>query len=649
MIKRYFLFFLLTLTIPVFAQETIQKVLKKSGDALNYPGENLLIVFDSTFVDVQETGLTYVINHTLTKILTTKGAIEQNVVKFGYDPMSAYVEIKKAQIYRRDGKIEPVDIRNTMDYPAPARAIYWGAREKMLNIGHLEPGDAVEIIMLRKGFTYALLGDEEDNKYIPPMRGHFYDIVEFFSSHPYKIKVYQVSVPRDKNLQFEIYNGETQTSSWIENGKNVYTFTKKEVLPFKGEPKMVALSDVAPKLLLSTSPDWFAKSTWFFKVNEDFGSFESVPEIKTKVNQILIGAKNELDSVSRLTHWCADEIRYSGISMGKGEGFTLHKGAMTFTDRCGVCKDKAGMLITMLRTAGFKSYPAMTMAGSRIDYIPADQFNHCVTIVKLHDGKYHLLDPTWVPFVRELWSSAEQQQQYLMGVPEGADLATTPISDPVNHLIKINGKADLQADGTLKGQIMITAEGQSDAAIRGLFRYSNKTIWFQNVERELLKLWPQAQITKIDFSDPIDYLTQPIIITISYLIPQFAVVTSNTLIFTPLTASEIFKSFQGHLLFDAGLKERKYSFRDRCSRLVEMSETINLPPLKRIFRIPESISRPGAAASFIGGYQMNGNTISFECKATLGKRIYDAQDWPEFKSVIEAQNFFAEKPIIIEL
>ena len=144
-------------------------------------------------------------------------------------------------------------------------------------------------------------------------------------------------------------------------------------------------------------------------------------------------AKSELDSISLLTHWVADEIRYSGISMGCGEGYTLHKGSMTFNDRCGVCKDKAGMLITMLRSAGFKSYPAMTMAGSRIDYIPADQFNHSVTIVKLKDGKYHLLDPTWVPFDRELWSSAEQQQQYLMGVPEGADLATTPLSAPENH------------------------------------------------------------------------------------------------------------------------------------------------------------------------------------------------------------------------
>jgi len=649
MIKKFLSLVFLVMTVAASAQEPVRTLIKLSGDKDKYPGENLLTIFDSTLVDVQESGLTYVVNHTLTKILTTRGAMAQSVIKFDYDPMSAFVEIRKALIYRNDGTVDTLDISRILDYPAAARAIYWGARKKMINIGRLEPGDAVDIVMFRKGFTYALLQIDEDDKYIPPMRGHFYDIVNFFSSDPYKIKVYQVSIPQNKILQFEFYNGEAQVSSWIEKGKNIFTFTKKEVLPFKGEPRMVALSDVAPKLLLSTSPDWFAKSQWFYKINEDFGSFESTPEIKSKVDQILLGATCESDSISRLTHWCGDEIRYSGISMGEGEGFTLHKGAMTFTDRCGVCKDKAGMLITMLRAAGFNSYPAMTMAGSRIDYIPADQFNHCVTIVRRRNGGLQLLDPTWVPFVRELWSSAEQQQEYLMGLPGGADLASTPVSDPANHLIKITGKADLQSNGTINGRISITAEGQSDASVRGLFKYSNKTQWFQNVERELLQVWPQARIIDIDYSNPDDYLSEPIRITISYSIPQFAMVTPELLIFTPLAASGIFKSFQGHLAFDTGLKERKYPFRDRCSRLVEISEEITLPPFKKTISIPQDISNPGSAASFEGGYRINGNILSFESKSSLGKRIYDPSDWPEFKNVIEAQNLYSEKQIILGL
>ena len=644
------LLLLMQLLIPAaFFAQSVPELISRAGDAKSYPDYDEVVVFDSTLVDVQETGLTYSTSHTLTKILTSHGAIDLSVVKYGYDPLSAWVDIKKAVVYKRSGEVIELDVTGVIDYPAPARAIYWGAREKMIAIGRLEPGDAVEMVMFRKGFTYALLAAGDDDKYIPPMRGQFYDIVEFFHTQPVKSKVYQVSVPKDKPLQYEFYNGEVQSSCWFRNGKIVYSFGKKEMMPMKQEPRMVAAVDVAPKLLISTTAGWNAKSTWFYKVNEDFGSFESTPEIKKKVDEVLKGATDEMDSVSRLTHWVADEVRYSGISMGCGEGFTLHKGSMTFTDRCGVCKDKAGMLITMLRAAGFKSYPAMTMAGSRIDYIPADQFNHCVTVVKLKDGKYHLLDPTWVPFVRELWSSAEQQQQYLMGVPEGADLATTPLSDPENHYIKIDGASQLQADGTLKGRITVTGEGQSDATIRSIFRYSNKTIWFQNVERELLKLWPQAKIVQVKYTDPVDYLHYNIWFAIDFSIPEFAMVSSGKMMFIPLSASGIFKSFQSQLFFATSQKERKYPFRDRCSKTVEINESVTLPEFKKITRLPEGKNNGGKTISFQANYRTTAEAVIFAGKAVYPKRQYDAADWPEFRSAVEAQNAFADQYVVVEL
>lgn len=46
----------------------------------------------------------------------------------------------------------------------------------MLEIGTLQPGDVVDYEIAKKGFTYALLGagDEDDSRFIPPMRrGNF--------------------------------------------------------------------------------------------------------------------------------------------------------------------------------------------------------------------------------------------------------------------------------------------------------------------------------------------------------------------------------------------------------------------------------------------------------------------------------------------
>ncbi|MBU0764569.1 MAG: DUF3857 and transglutaminase domain-containing protein [Bacteroidetes bacterium] len=642
-----FIFFIASLRTFAFCEDPVHDLIKRAGDEKDYPGHNQLYIFDSTCVDVQETGLSYMNIHRLIKPLTAEGAKNLATVTFDYDPMTAYIEIRKVLIYRKDGAVEELTEDRFRDYPAPARMIYWGGRQKMAAIGRLEPGDAVEIYLFRKGFTYALLGTDEDERYIPPMRGHFYDIVEFWNEHPVKEKVYKVTLPDTKSANYRIFNGELNTLTERSGGKAAYIFKRKEFMPVEREHGSVALSDIAPKLLFSTSPDWESKSRWFYGVNENFGSFTSTPEIDEKVAEILEGAKDEMDSVSRLTHWVADEIRYSGISMGDGEGYTLHKGGMTFTDRCGVCKDKAGMLITMLRAAGFESYAAMTMAGSRIDDIPADQFNHCITIAKLSDGQYHLLDPTWVPFVRELWSSAEQQQNYLMGLPEGADLMITPLSAPENHYFRINATSQLSGDGTLTGEFTLTAEGQTDAVLRRPFTRHYKAEWYRLVEEELLHSAPAMKIEDMDFGDPYDYYA-PVAIHVRFSIPGYALVTSDEIIFKPLTACHLFGSSNAHLSYNTDSEEKKYPFRDRCSKLVELNETIHLPDFKDAAYLPDSVKSSGSGADCEGGYLLNGTTLSFSFRSALKKRVYDPADWPSFREAVIAQNKYNEEYIILK-
>jgi hypothetical protein len=646
------LFLLVCLSVSAAVAGPYDDLIKKAGDKKSFPGSNVLVIFDSTHVEMMESGLSHNYIHRLYKVLTPDGAKGLSVIKFDYDPLSAWSEIRGVTIYHADGTQTSVDTAKVLDYPQPARAIYWGAREKMIEVGRLLPGDAVEVFLYRKGFTYALLAGtgDDDERYIPPMKGHFYDIVPFYSNDPVLLKVYQISVPDTKVLQYEVYNGEVSSKMWRNGDKLVYTFAKKDMAPFKSEPRSVDASDIAPKLLMSTSPDWKSKSTWFYGVNEEYKSFEANDEIRKKVNELLQNARTELDSITILTHWAGDEIRYLGVSMGKGEGYTLHRGEMNFTDRCGVCKDKAGMLITMLRAAGFEAYPAMTMAGSRIDYIPADQFNHCVTVVKSRkDGKYHLLDPTWVPFVRELWSSAEQQQNYLMGVPEGADLAETPISNPANHYLRMTGMTNITADGTLEGEYDVMAEGQTDAAIRGMFTRAYMADWAANVEKEVMRISPLAQLVKVTYDDPYNYLAGPIQMHFRIRIPAYATVAGDELIFTPLLATGFMKRAMPHLGFDTGLEDRKFPFRDRTSHNVEINEKITLPGIREVVYMPDPESGDGSGSQFYGIIKRENDVLKFAFNATFPKRIYQPEDWASFRKAVAFQNQLALEPVIIRI
>lgn len=610
--------------------------------------------FDSTSVYMEDSGLSHVYIHKLTTLNDYTGCKNNSVQKLDYDPLSAYVKFNKVLVHRAAGGTDTIYDEQTgkqqsevRDYIAPARMIYWGASQKMLNIGHLDPGDKIEIWSYRKGYTYALLADD-DSKYIPPMRGHFYDIVPFWSNHPVKEKVYSVSIPSEKYVQYKVYNGEVKTilDSISDSNRIKYTFTKTNITPLAREPHSLANNDIQCKLLISTSPDWESKSRWFYNVNESYGSFNSTPELQKKVNELLKPAKNETDSISILTHWVADNMRYAGISMGEGEGYTLHNAQMNLTDMCGVCKDKAGLLVAMLRAAGFKSYAAMTMAGERIDRIPADQFNHSVAVVERRDGSYELLDPTWVPNVRELWSSAEQQQGYLIGLPEGADLAETPVSDPENHYIRINATSEIKRNGTLVCEISITAEGQSDNAVRGVFD-CRMSEWQSNLEREILRIAPNAEIESVTHTDNDRYLEQPVTISYRFKVKDYALVTKEEIAFIPFSARNFYARAMSHINFTETLETRNYPFADRCSRLVTIEESIKLPHKYEQLHFPQINGVAGGAAAFGCKYWLSDNMLHFGESVVLQKRIYDAHEWPAFKQTVNNQNTLATTPVIL--
>lgn len=612
-----------------------------------YAGFDCVTLLDSTSVTVQPTGSGSFTVHKTFKVQTPKGAVANRVIKYDYDPLTAHAEFRYVTIHRANGDVLNLDVTEACDYAAPARAIYWGARQIMLEVGRLAPGDIVEYEIAKKGFTYALLAGDDESRFIPPMRGQFYDIVPFWAAEPTIRKVYAVSIPMEKEMQFQFYQGECTSSMRYENDRKVYTFAKNDILPFEKEPNMVDLFDAAPKLMMSSTPRWQDKSLWFHKTNEDYGSFKAIPEAQQKANQLIQGKNTEMEKIAVLTHWVADNIRYAGITMGKGEGFTLHNLQMNYTDRCGVCKDIAGTLVAFLRMAGFEAYPAMTMAGSRVESIPADHFNHCVAVVKLSNGTYMPLDPTWVPFCRELWSSAEQQQNYLPGVPEGSDLCLTPVSAPENHYVRMQANHKIDAQGTLRGQFTVTAEGQSDSNIRGIFTRGWQTEWQNALEKQLLAVSPDARLIRVDYGkDPKNYQAAPIRITFSYEIPGYAVTTSQEMVFKPMLMNNLYNQVKSYLRINTDPENRRYGFKDACSRLVELDETIQLPKGYTMVNVEKDDLKQSDAADFEGSLSQEGNLVRIHQKLALKKRVYEAGDWEGFRTAVNTHKGYGDYLII---
>ena len=652
------LFLTLLITFPLSAQinipdDDIKDRIKEAGNSKDYPDDDILIVFEHVDVNVEDSGLSHVNSHSVVKILTEKGATQYPCLRFDYDPASNYIEIKKVRIFKNDKEPEEIDLNSLIDMKQPEEMIYWGRRMKLLPLPRLNPDDSIEMITYKKGFEIAYLRDEnsdviDDSKYIPPMAGHFYDVILFENRYPIKEKKYTLHVLKEKPVQFEVYNGEVKNSLTFEGeNKFLYTFWKENVPAWKEERRSVDATDFATKVVLATVKDWQEKSRWFFKVNDPV--FEYNEDIEAKVAEILEGLNTDIEKYTALLHWSAQEIRYSGVTMGKGEGYTIHPGIMTFNDRCGVCKDIAGMLITMLRAAGYETYPAMTMAGSRVERIPADQFNHCVVAVKEKDGSYTMLDPTWAPFSMELWSYAEGEQNYVIGTPWGEDLTITPLFTPEQNQVKINSTSEILQDGSISGEIKINAIGYMDTRLRRSFSYTPRYDIDAMYQRILYSISDNIELIDFKHTDYMDF-SKNMEITLNYKVKDYGLSNENHIFFVPPISKFPINNWQFTSHFwSANAKEINYGLALWFTEDMILEETIKYPKKYKITYKPEDKEIDSEAATFNYKISEKRNSIYLKERYICKKRTMPAKLYKDFKEVVDAFKDYAKKEVVIKI
>jgi transglutaminase-like putative cysteine protease len=622
----------------------------KAVTAEKYPGVDAVIVADETRVDVEESGLSHVNKTQLVKVLTEAGAAQYATMRFDYDPASSFAEVNGMTVYRSAGAVEAVPQDRVFDLPQPQQAIYWGPRMKVASVPKLQPGDAVEIKTYSKGFVIAYLGNGgEDEKYIPPMRGHYYDVVLFQGDRPMVKKSYTISLPKDKPIRARVFHGELASSTDFDDKTLTYTWSKENIPAIEREARMVEDTDAMTKLVLATVQTWPEKSRWFYHVNEDVNTFAYNDAIKAKTDEITRGLKTDDEKRKALLAWVARQIRYSGISMGKGEGYTLHPGIMDFNDRAGVCKDIAGMLITMFRAAGYEhTYPAMTMAGAVVENLPADQFNHCVVATEIAPNQYKLYDPTWCPFSAEVWSSAERPQNYVIGTPRGEELMETPAALASENFINLVSDGALAENGDLSGTFVITGGAYSETNLR--WSVVNSPAWTvrSTFEQWLTALSPRAELVSYETTDPVN-VDLPFKITLKYTVPGYALVHGDRMAFTPPSARNILSNrrltdFVGAVTG----KERKRDIFLRATREFNYQETVRLPKGYRLNQAPEAKAVEGPAADWSARLAMKGDSLVLSERLAVKKKIIPAADYGNLKEAVDAMKAYGEALAVVE-
>ena len=177
-------------------------------------------------------------------------------------------------------------------------------------------------------------------------------------------------------------------------------------------------------------------------------------------------------AIRALFDFVSREVRYMGaMAESEAPGYEPHDVSLTFDNRYGVCRDKAALLVAMLRMAGIDAWPVLINVGPRKDpQVPQPYFNHAIVAADSGDpdDPYLLMDPT-SETTRSLLPEYLCEMSYLVARDEGETIRETPPLPVEQNLLRAETVYTLHADASADVTTTLSFAGVNDAAYRGYF------------------------------------------------------------------------------------------------------------------------------------------------------------------------------------
>ncbi len=436
MILRSILFALALAASPAFAQDTnftaaewgavdAQKVMKAAAEITpaQYSNSDAVIVEQKSVRHFHTDGTGECQDDTFTKVLTEKGRRDNREQTLFFMLPYWTVDVPKLEIFKADGTVVPVDVpansKVSIDNSQMAENIYDPNSKIMtINIPQLDIGDTIHMIS-RQIIHRSIMPSEYDEENV--FEGSSYIRHISYEVHaPASLPLVSIGV-RDQVPG-------TLSSTTQTNGEEIeYHWEVNDVPRMFDEPNMPPYDEVLQRVMVSTVPQWQDISKWYWNLSKPHLDMIT-PELQATDAVLIANAPNDMAKIKALFYFVSNKIRYMGRTPETDRpGFEPHDVCLTFDKKYGVCRDKAGLLVEMLRLAGFKAYPVLINIGAKRDpAVPQVDFNHAIVAVELKPGEYTLMDPT-DENTRDLLPAPDRNRSYLVCKPEGETIQISPV------------------------------------------------------------------------------------------------------------------------------------------------------------------------------------------------------------------------------
>lgn len=415
------------------------------------------ILHDATVHTVHENGLSTRFRQLVIQIHDDEGARAYRSHAIFYEPGTQWVDVRAARVIRGD---EVLSSYHTSEHSLaePQYRIYYSAREVVVTLPVLEPGDVIEL-------RYRVEDIAAQNDF----HDYFGNVHGLASGIP-TARIDEIYLtPASRTLHFHVPSIPMEHEVRTEGAQHVERYTALDVPATHSEPNMPGYTEVAPYLHVSTFADWNEVGRFWWGLAHE----QLVPDddlIRT-VHELVDDAPDLRTKVARIYAWATDHVRYVGLELGI-HGFQPYRVADVVQRGFGDCKDTASLLYAMLTIAGIDARIALvrTTRNGEIESTPPSLaiFDHAIAYVPALDL---FLDGTAEHGGIDELPSGDQGALTLVVGPETAELRHIPVraadasgrERELTVTIAPDGGATLSASETLVGTEAMAGRGRYES------------------------------------------------------------------------------------------------------------------------------------------------------------------------------------------
>lgn len=612
--------------------EAASVFLARRGGASAQESFHVATLTELTARTVYANGLSGTFRQIAYEVRTAQGARDGRAYTMQYDPDAQRFSLRAARVHRRDGGVqEGTQVQEFNSSSDPSARMYFSNRVVQVTFPDLRPGDVVELqwrvddVSPRNAFADYFGDFQFIQANVPRARWRY--VLRAPSGR--EMFVHAAPLPEGHALAADTRaDGDVTVRSWTAEG----------VPPVPPEDHAPGYAERAAYIHVSTYRDWAGVGRWYWGLVRD--QLVADDRLRAVVREVTRGLTDERAKVRAIYNWVIAHTRYVALEFGI-HGFKPYLVPQICARGFGDCKDKASVIVTMLREAGIDASLVLlrTRHNGNIATEPASLavFDHAIAYVPSLDL---FLDGTAQHSgVDELPGGDQGVMALLVNQRGEARLVQTPVYTPDRNRTVATAEVTLRADGGASMTVSQELRGPNAAGVRNALEAQATRA--ERIEDDLRELLPGVHVTSVR-AEGLDDVERPVRLTYEATVPTIGTRQGDSTLLYGASPIHLTRRF-------ATRSSRTHDLVLGVPSTVEETRTIRLPAGGSVAEVPPPVTLEGPFGRFEYAITAQGTTLTVRRVTVLARDRVRPDEYGAFREFCQAVDDAIARRVVLRL